>query len=239
VTTALARVVGTRQLSIRRAGAVTGRNVTAFRAGGMYWWLVVSGCAEPVLYLFAIGWGVGSLVGDIPLADGRSVSYLTFLAPALLAAAAMNGAVAESTMNFFSKMRFIKLFDSVLNTPVTPVEVALGELFWAMVRGTLYTGAFLAIMAAMGITSPGRAVIALPAAILVGFAFGGLGMALATFMRTWQDFDYVGVVQFALFLFSGTFVPVATYPAVLQVVVQLTPLYHGVELIRAITLDQV
>lgn len=239
IATVLSRLIGTREVSPRRAGAVTARNVVAFRAGGMYWWLVVSGFAEPVLYLFAIGWGVGALVGDIPLGDGRSVSYLTFLAPALLAAAAMNGAVAESTMNFFGKMKFSKLFDSVLNTPVTPVEISLGELAWAMARGTMYTGAFLVIMAAMGLTTPWRALVALPAAILVGFAFGGLGMALATLMRTWQDFDYVGVVQFALFLFSGTFVPVSTYPAVLQVVVQLTPLYHGVELIRAITLDQI
>jgi lipooligosaccharide transport system permease protein len=235
VTTVLTRALTGSELRPRRAAAVTARNVVAFRTSGAYWWLVVSGFAEPLLYLLAIGWGVGALVGDLTLPDGRVVPYLSFLAPALLATAAMNGAIAESTMNFFAKMKFSKLYDSVLNTPVTPVEIAFGELGWAMMRGAMYSGAFLVIMVAMDLTGPVRALLALPATLLVGFAFGALGMALATVMRSWQDFDYVGVVQFALFLFSGTFVPVHSYPDALQVVVYLTPLYHGVELIRAIT----
>jgi lipooligosaccharide transport system permease protein len=238
VTTILIRAVAGDALQARRAAAVTERNVVAFRTGGTYGWMVLSGLAEPLLYLFAIGWGVGALVGDMSLPDGRLVPYLTFLAPALLAASAMNGAIAESTMNFFAKMKFAKLYDSVLNTPVTPVEIAFGELGWAMLRGAMYSGAFLLVMALMGLTTPVLALAALPAALLVGFCFGGLGLALATLMRTWQDFDYMGTVQFALFLFSGTFVPVATYPAAMQVVVQLTPLYHSVELVRGITLDQ-
>jgi lipooligosaccharide transport system permease protein len=235
VTTALTRGMLGGELRLRRAGAVTERNLVAFRTGGAYRWLVLSGFAEPVLYLFAIGWGVGALVGDLPLPDGRLVPYQSFLAPALLAAAAMNGAVAESTMNFFAKMRFAKIYDPILNTPVTPMEIAFGELGWAMVRGGLYTAAFLVVMAGMGLTTPVRAVAALPAALLVGLTFGALGMALATVMRTWQDFDYVAVVQFALFVFSGTFVPLDTYPPALQALVQATPLYHGIELVRALT----
>jgi lipooligosaccharide transport system permease protein len=234
-TTVLTRMLAGSELRLGRAAAVTERNLVAFRRGGTYWWLVISGFAEPLLYLLAIGWGVGALVGDMALPDGRVVSYLTFLAPAMLAAAAMNGAIAESTMNFFAKMKFAKLYDSVLNTPVTPVEIAFGELGWAMVRGGMYIGAFLVVMVAMGLTGPVQALAALPAAVLVGFAFGALGMALATLMRTWQDFDYVGIGQFALFLFSGTFVPVSTYPAALQPLVQISPLYHGVELVRSIT----
>jgi lipooligosaccharide transport system permease protein len=239
MTTVLTRLLAGSELRPGRAAAVTARNLVAFRAGGAYWWLVVSGFAEPVLYLFAIGWGVGALVGDLPLPDGRLVPYLTFLAPALLAASAMNGAIAESTMNFFAKMKFSKLYESVLNTPVTPVEIAFGEQGWAMMRGGMYTGAFLVIMVAMDLTTPLRALAALPVALLVGFAFGALGMALATLMRSWQDFDYVGIVQFAVFLFSGTFVPVTSYPAALQVLVHISPLYHGVELIRSVTIGTV
>lgn len=235
LTAALTRALAGSELAPRRAAAVAERKLVLLRRGGSYWWLVVSGFAEPLLYLFAIGWGVGALVGDMTLPDGRVVPYLVFLAPALLAAAAMNGAVAESTMNFFATMKFAKLYDSILNTPVTPVEVAFGELGWAMVRGGMYIAGFLVIMAVMGVTTPLLALAALPAALLVGFAFGALGMALATLMRSWQDFDYVGVVLFTLFLFSGTFVPVDSFPAALQVVVQVTPLYHGVELIRGIT----
>jgi lipooligosaccharide transport system permease protein len=235
VTAALTRAVAGGELRPRRAFAVTERNLINFRKGGSYWWLVVSGFAEPLLYLLAVGWGVGALVGDVALPDGRLVSYLTFLAPALVAASAMNGAIAESAMNFFAKMKFAKLYDSVLNTPVTPLEVAFGELGWAMMRGAMYTGAFLVLMAALGLTTPWLALAALPAGLLVGFAFGGLGMAAATVMRTWQDFDYVAIVPTAMFLFSGTFVPLQSYPGALQVVVQLTPLYHGVELLRTIT----
>jgi lipooligosaccharide transport system permease protein len=210
----LGRVLAGSELHAGRAFRVTERNVVAFRTSG---------------------WGVGALVGDIPLPDGRVVPYLTFLAPGLLTASIMNGAIAESTRNFYTKMRSLRLYDSVLNTPVTPVEIAFGELVWAMMRGALYSGVFLLIMAIGGLTSPIRAIATLPVALLVAFAFGALGMALATILRSWQDFDYVGIVQFAVFLFSGTFVPVSSYPAVMQWIVHLSPLYHGVELIRALS----
>lgn len=238
VSTVLTRLVVGSELSPARAGSVLRRNVTALGSGGSYWWLVLSGLAEPLLYLFAMGWGVGALVGEIALPDGRTVSYLVFIAPALLASASMNGAVAESAMNFFGKLKFSKIYYPMLNTPVTPVEIAFGELGWAMLRGSIYTAAFLAVMVVMGLTTPLLAVAAVPAATLVGLAFGALGMTLATLMRTWQHFDYVSILLFALFLFSGTFVPVDNYPSLLQVLVWLTPLFHGVELLRGVLLDQ-
>jgi lipooligosaccharide transport system permease protein len=235
ITTVLTRALAGSELRPRRAAAVTERNIVTLRGSGSYWWLVISGVAEPLFYLLAIGWGVGALVGEMTLPDGRVVPYLTYLAPALVAASAMNGAIAEATFNFFARMKFSKLYDSVLNSPVTPVELAFGELAWATIRGTIYIGSFLVVMVAMDVTTPVRALVALPAGVLVGFAFSALGIALATILRTWQDFDYIGMIQFGLFLFSGTFVPVATFPVPLQVVVQVTPLYHGVELLRAIT----
>ncbi|HLU46419.1 MAG TPA: ABC transporter permease [Natronosporangium sp.] len=235
---ALSRALVGDELAFSRVAAVLQRSMTALGSGGSYWWLVLSGLAEPLLYLFAMGWGVGALVGDITLADGRTVPYLVFIAPALLASASMNGAVAESTMNFFSKLKFSKIYYPMLNTPVTPVEIAFGELGWAMMRGAMYTVAFLAVAVGIGLTSPLLAALAVPAALLVGLAFGAAGMTLATLMRTWQDFDYVSILLFALFLFSGTFVPVDTYPAGLQVVVWATPLFHGVELLRGVMLEQ-
>jgi ABC-type polysaccharide/polyol phosphate export permease len=86
-----------------------------------------------------------------------------------------------------------------------------------------------------GLTTLGWALAALPAALLVSFAFGALGMAVATYVRSWQDFDYMSVLQFALFLFSGTFAPVDSYPIGFEILIWLTPLYHGVELIRGLT----
>lgn len=226
------------QLRLRRAAAVTEQGVALLRSDRGYWWLLLSGFVEPVFYLFAIGWGVGALVGNIPLADGRVVPYLTYLAPALLAASAMNGAIIESGVNLFIKITAMKVYDAVLNTPVTPVDIAFGELGWAMIRGTMYSGAFLVMMVAMGLTKPWLALGALPAALLVGLAFGALGLIVATIMRTFADYDYIGMVQFALYLFSGTFVPLTTYPAAVQVIVQFTPLYHAVALIRGITLGK-
>ncbi len=220
----------------RRSAAVAARNVGALRSGPAYGLVILSGFFEPLLYLLSIGVGVGALVGDITLPGGRSVSYAAFVAPAMLASSAMTGALSETTFNFFGKTKYMKLYDGVLATPVRPFEIALGELCWAMVRGAIYAAGFLVVMVVMGLTSAGWALLAFPAALLVGFAFGGLGMALATFMRSWQDFDLMGSVQYALFLFSGTFVPAGSYPGPLRVVVELTPLYQSVELIRAITI---
>lgn len=219
--------------SMRRSTSVTRRNVAALRS--MYWIVVLSGLVEPLLYLFSIGLGVGALVGKLPLPDGRLVPYATFVAPAMLASSSMFGAMAESTFNFFGKMKYMKLYDGVLATPVGPMEVAFGELLWAMLRGAIYSASFLAVMALMKLTTVGWALAAFPATLLVGFAFGGLGMGLSTFMRSWQDFDLMGTAQFALFLFSGTFAPTGSYPAAVRLLVEATPLYHAVELIRGLT----
>ncbi|HEV7898675.1 MAG TPA: ABC transporter permease [Planosporangium sp.] len=234
VTLVLPRLAARAERRFQRAAAVTGRNVAAARHFG-YWWVLVSGFFEPVLYLMSIGVGVGALIKSFTLPDGRTISYAAFVAPAMLAASAMNGALAETTMNFFGKMKYMRLYDAVLATPVQPFEVALGELMWALIRGSIYSIAFLGLMVAMGLTSAGWALAALPATVIVGFAFGGMGMAMATFVRSWQDFDYIMVVQFGLFLFSGTFAPAGSYPWIMKIVVGLTPLYHGVELLRGLT----
>ena len=217
----------------RRAASVMGRNVAAIRS--VYWVVLISGFLEPLLYLFSIGVGVGALVGDLTLPDGRVVGYASFVAPAMLAASAMNGALSETTFNFFGKMKYMRLYDGIVATPVRPFEIALGELVWAMVRGNLYAAAFLALMVAMDLTTAARAVAAFPATVFVGFAFGALGMVVSTVIRSWQEFDLIASVQFTLFLFSGTFVPAESYPAALRWLVEVTPLYRSVDLIRGIT----
>jgi lipooligosaccharide transport system permease protein len=223
--------------AMRRSGAVTARNVTALRSA--YWLLLLSGFFEPLLYLLSIGIGLGKLVGRIPVGGGETVTYRTFMAPAMLASSAMTGALAESTFNFFGKMKYQKTFDAVLATPVRPMEIAFGELWWAMFRGALYSGAFLVIMVFMHLTSAAWVLLAFPATLLVGFAFGSVGMMLSTYMRSWQDFDVVATVQIALFLFSGTFVPLSVYhQAWLRALIQVSPLYQSVALLRGITLGR-
>jgi lipooligosaccharide transport system permease protein len=221
-------------ISAGRVSAVVGRNVAALRAGPHYLLVLVSGFFEPLLYLLSIGVGVGALVGDLTLPDGRTMQYAAFVAPAMLAVSAAAGAMAETTFNFFQKLKYSKTFEAVLATPVRPFELALGELAWATVRSSLYTALFLAIMVALDLTGPGWALAAYPATLLVGLAFGAAGMAISTVIRGWQDFDLLNTVLFALMFFSGSFAPVQSYPAAAEVVIRVTPVYHSVELLRGL-----
>ena len=204
------------------------RNLTVYRRS---WLVFVTGFAEPMLYLFSIGVGLGALVGDV---DG--VEYASFVAPAMLAASAMNGAVFDATFGVFFKLRYTKLYDAVLATPLRPLDVAIGEISWALLRGGIYATVFLLVMWVAGYVHSAQALLAVPAATLIGFAFAALGMAATTYMTSWQDFDYIALVTLPLFLFSATFYPLSTYPPVGRLLVELSPLYSGVALIRGLTL---
>jgi lipooligosaccharide transport system permease protein len=195
----------------------------------------VSGFFEPVFYLIAMGHGLGSLVGELPGPDGQPISYAAFIAPGLLAAPAMNGAVFDSTYNVFFKIKYSRLYEAMLATPLGPVDIALGEIGWALVRGGLYSLGFLTVMAGFGLLTSPWAVLALPATLMVAFAFAAVGMAATSFMRSWQDFDLVTLVVLPMFLFATTFYPLSVYPRWLQLVVECLPLYHAVELMRGLT----
>jgi lipooligosaccharide transport system permease protein len=214
-----------------RARMLMARSALAYRRA---WPAFVSGFFEPVFYLVAMGQGLGSLVGALPGPDGTPISYAVFIAPGMLAASAMNGAVYDSTFNVFFKLRYARLYDAVLATPLGPVDIALGEIGWALVRGGLYSTGFVAVMAALGLLGSWWAVLALPATLLVAFAFAAVGMAATSFMRSWQDFDLVQLVIMPMFLFSTTFFPLSVYPRPLQLVVECLPLFHAVELMRAL-----
>ena len=153
--------------------------------------------------------------------------YAAFVAPALLASSAMNGAVFDSTFNVFFKLKYARLYDSVLATPLGPRDMAVGEISWALLRGTLYSSAFLLVAWLAGTVHSWWALLAVPAATFIGFAFSAVGMFATTFMRSWVDFDYVNLAIQPMFLFSATFFPLSTYPGAVQWLVQLTPLYHG------------
>jgi len=236
VTTALARAAAAPTPS---AGAslrvLLGRNLLAYRRA---WWVFASGFLEPVLYLLSIGVGVGALVGGFEV-GGREVPYAEFVAPGMLAASAMNGALLDATFNFFFKLRYAKLFDQQLATPLTVGDVARGELAWSLLRGGVYAAGFLVVMLALDLVGSWWAVLAVPAALLVGLAFGGACMALTTFMRSWQDFEYVTLATLPMFLFSGTFFPVSDYPPVVRWVVECTPLQRSVVLLRELTTGEV
>jgi lipooligosaccharide transport system permease protein len=236
MTTSSLPLTGLLSLGSRRSRHLVERNLYVYRRT---WIVILSGFFEPLFYLGSIGFGLGALVGGVTGPGGQQISYQLFVAPALLASAAMNGAVAEGTFNFFFKLNYNKTFDAILSTPLSPGDIAVGELVWALIRGGVYAVAFILVMLLLGLVASPLIVLALPAVLLIGFAFGGVAMAATSFMRTWQDFDLVQLVILPLFLFSGTFYPLDAYPEGLRVLVQLTPLYQGVDLLRALVVGHV
>lgn len=232
--TAALRVVPLEIFAARRPQRLIERSLMVYRRS---WIIIVSGFFEPLFYLLSIRIGLSDLVGDVTY-DGELVGYATFVAPALMASSAMNGAIFESTMNIYHKLKYQRLYDSVLATPMTVPDVALGEIGFSMMRGVLYSTAFVFTMWALGMAGSWWMVLSVPACALIGFAFSAIGMTATTFIRSWADFEYVPSVQIPLFLFSATFYPLSSYGD-WGWVVQLSPLYHGVAIVRALNVGDV
>jgi lipooligosaccharide transport system permease protein len=207
------------------------RNFTVYRT---QWRLFLTGFLEPLFYLLSIGVGVGKLIHTFEF-NGQQIPYAEFVAPGMLAASAFNGALLDSTFNVFFKLRYEKLYDQILATPMRTTDIARGEVLWGQLRGSSYAAAFLVIMWALGLVHSWWAVLAFPASLLIGFAFSAVCMGLTTWMKSWQDFDKITLVQLPLFLFSGTFFPVTAFHGALRWVVEATPLYRGVVLCRELT----
>jgi lipooligosaccharide transport system permease protein len=228
------------ELALRRTGVlpraqprvggtlIIERNLMVYRRT---WIILFSGFFEPLFYLYAMGVGLGALVKTVP---GTDLSYAAYVAPALMASSAMNGAFYDAT-NVFWKLRYGKVYEAMLSTPVSPKDVAVGETLWAVVRALLYSAAFLFIIAVSGYVESWWALLTLPAAFVIGFGFAGAGIAAVTWMRNWQDFDLVQLVMLPMFLFAATFYPISIYPDAIEWLVRVLPLYHGISLIRALT----
>jgi len=220
----------------RRASRLLERNSLAYRR---MWVMFVSGFFEPLFYLLSVSVGISKLAGQVQGPGGHLVTYTAFVAPALMASSAMNGVVMDGTFAVFFKLKFAKVYHAILATPLEPEDVALGEISWAVARGGVYSTVFLLVMAMMGLVQSPWAILAVPAAVLEGFAFAAVAMACTTFMRSWQDFDFVTMALMPMFLFSATFYPLSVYPGPLRTVVQLVPLYQAVALLRPLDLGGV
>jgi lipooligosaccharide transport system permease protein len=207
-----------------------------YAAKSSNWLVIFSGFFEPVLYLLAFGFGIGQLIGNVTDGQGNAVTYAAFIAPALLATSAMNGAIYDSTWNVFFKMHFGKVYQVMLSSSLGPLDVALGEISWALLRGVMYSIGFLAIVAPLGLITDAWGLLAIPAATLIAFGFSAFGMAITSYMKSFQQMNWVNFFLLPMFLFSGTFFPISVYPQWVQVIVQALPLWQGVELVRALTL---
>jgi lipooligosaccharide transport system permease protein len=213
--------------------AVLGRGLLATRTSN--YWIILSGFFEPVFYLLSLGVGLGSLIHGVTTSTGQVVSYQAYIAPALLAVSAMNGAIYDSTWNVFFKMNYAKLYEGMLATSIGPFDVALGEIAFALLRGLLYAIGFMVVMQAFGLNLSWTALLALPAVLLIAFGFASLGMAVTSYMKTFQQMDWINFVMLPMFIFSATFYPITVYPQGIQYVIEALPLWHGVELVRGLT----
>jgi lipooligosaccharide transport system permease protein len=232
--TATPGALATAWARIWRSRRLVERNIMVYRH---QWIIILSGVFEPIFYLVGIGLGLGAIIREVPLANGQVVAYAAFVAPALVATAAMNGAVFETIFNVFFKLNYAKTYDGVLATPMGITEIAIGEMLWALIRAALYAVAMFVIMLLMGLILSPWGVLMVPAALLVAASFAAAGLAGTSFLRTVNDFDVpMGLIVMPMFLFSGTFFPIeSVLPDWLVTVIQLTPLYHGINLIRGLS----
>jgi len=203
------------------------------------WIAVLSGFFEPVLYLLSFGYGLGHLIGTISLPGGRIVSYATFIAPGLLATSAMNGAIYDSTWNVFFKLKFDRIYQGMLQTSLGSVDVALGEIGWALLRGLAYTLGFMCVAVPAGLIPSWWGIFAIPAAVLIAFGFASIGMAITSYFTTFQQMDFINIVMLPMFLFSGSFYPLTVYPGYLQGILKSLPLWQAIEMVRDFTLGTV
>jgi len=200
------------------------------------WIAVLSGFFEPVLYLLSFGYGLGHLIGTITLSNHHAVSYPMFIAPGLLATSAMNGAVYDSTWNVFFKLKFDRIYQGMLQTSLGPLDVALGEIGWALMRGLAYTLGFMCVAVPAGLIPSWWGILAIPASVLIAFGFASIGMAITSYFTSFQQMDWVNIVLLPLFLFSGSFYPLTVYPGFLQGVLKALPLWQAIEMVRDFTL---
>ena len=214
-------------------GAVVERGFMVIR--NQNWLIVLSGFFEPVLYLLSMGLGLGAVIGTVVGPGGQPISYAAFIAPALLATSAMNGAIYDSTWNVFFKLRFANLYQGMLATPLGPFDVAAGEILMALFRGFLYALGFTAVIALLGLTTSWWALAMIPVALLIALGFAAFGMAITSYFTTFQQMDWINIALLPMFMFSATLFPISVFPEVVQWLVMALPLWHGVELMRQLS----
>jgi lipooligosaccharide transport system permease protein len=225
--------------------------MTVVVASGRVWqrnWLVYKrlwhrslafGFIQPVLFLTAMGLGIGALIGTQDLDAFGGVEYIHWLGPGLMAAMAMQTATFESTYPIMNKIMWGRNYEAMLSTPVTIRSIVGGELAWTAFRIGSLAAVFLLVLALFGIVRSPLAVLAIPFSVVIGVAFASCLIAFTATQK--NDVGFSAIFRFVvnpLFLFSGTFFPLTNLPEPLRAVAWATPLFHGVELIRGSILDQ-
>ncbi|HEY5435016.1 MAG TPA: ABC transporter permease [Candidatus Limnocylindrales bacterium] len=194
--------------------------------------------AQPVLFLLAMGIGLGSYVDKANSAAMGGVPYLEFLAPALLVSTVMQGAVFEATFPVLAGFTWVRRYHAMFATPLTPFAIAFGQLAWIATRATLVGSIFLVVIVLFRAAATPGIIFSVPVGTLTALAFAG---PIAAFMSSQRDTSaFNSIWRFGitpLFLFSGTFFPIEQLPAIIRPLAWLLPLWHGVDLARSLALD--
>jgi lipooligosaccharide transport system permease protein len=194
---------------------------------------------SPVLFLGAMGFGLGSLIARGPSRTVEGVSYLAFLAPGLLAATAMQSAWGETTYPILARIQWLRTYEGMLATPIGVLDVLAGEFSWLALRLALGSCAFFLVMLLFGTVHSALALLAIVVAVLTGLAFGTPILAFTASQRKDTGFPFIGrFVITPLFLLGGVFFPIHQLPQLVQAVAWLTPLAHGVALARGLSIGQ-
>jgi lipooligosaccharide transport system permease protein len=212
--------------TLRRTGSLVERNALIYRRSLTP---VLSSIVEPVLYLLSIGFGVGALVGKV---YGIDVRYVDFVAPGILATTAMNAAFNQTSFAIFMRIKNDRVYDAIVPTPLSIADIALGEVASAVFSGVFASCGFVLVMLVLGLVVSPAVLLAIPGALLVGYAFGAAGLAVMTYFREFSDFQLVQLVMLPMFLFATTFYPLSVYPSWARPLIEVLPLYQSIQLLR-------
>jgi lipooligosaccharide transport system permease protein len=212
--------------TLRRTSSLVERNALIYRRSLTP---VLSSIVEPVLYLLSVGFGVGALVGKV---YGVDVRYAAFVAPGILATTAMNAAFNQTCFAIFMRIKYERIYDAIVPTPVSVADIALGEVASAVLSGAFASLGFVLVMLVLGLVVSPAIVLAIPGSLLVGYAFGAGGLAVMTYVRDFPDFQLTQLVMLPMFLFATTFYPLSVYPSWVRPLIELLPLYQSIQVLR-------
>ncbi|MBM4313241.1 MAG: ABC transporter permease [Deltaproteobacteria bacterium] len=209
------------------------RNLTVYRQS----WKIsfIPPLLEPLFYLLAFGAGLSGLIGSVRY-QGEEISYVRFIAPALIAITIMNSAFFENTYSSFVRMYYYKTFDAMMATPLTVEEIIAGEILWGATKSVIATAIMMAVISLFGLIRYPEGLLLLPLAFLGGLAFGAAGMVCTAVTPNIELFNLpVFLFITPMFLFSGTFFPIDNLPLWAQKTAAFLPLANLVDLSRSFT----
>jgi lipooligosaccharide transport system permease protein len=218
------RAIATHSLAVSRRQYLVWRKVL--------WASLSTNVVNPILFLFAFGFGLGAVVDRM-----GGLGYLAFVVPGMMAYSAMFAASFETSIGSYSRFDFQKTWDATLATPVTLLELLLGEALWATCKAMLSAICVLVVGALWGgVASFGGALLSLPLILLGGFTFAACGLAATAYAKSWEFFSYFFTFWITpMFMFSGVFFSVDRFPAVIQPISWLLPMTHLIQLVRPLT----